>query len=488
MARPRFSEALVQRRRELGLTTAQASRVLKLKEHVLVALEEGDFESIPKSGYAQGMVSSYARYLGLDAREMVGLFQEDLAEYEAATVVPEKPSSESRVAQHIRLTTQRQTVDDSRRSLLPTSGGRAGDVSGFTTTSDAQTRSGSVPLVNPYRMRSTGSYGSYSANDDDEDVDSGITVRSRRQSSLASREQPRRSASYQSKNRSLTGERITRTRAYDTYQDDLAPRTATSFEPASSAEGRRKSHRIAQTERPNTADRRRNSKASRSRERRSNTSTLDGILAFISESRVIIGIAALVIILLLVIAIFMGIQSCTRGQAQSAPESVPVSTVTGTDSGTIPEGGESQGEGNQLNGGETGQAANPSQQGGEAAASGEPINAEGTQSAQNLGETISTEVTISVASGESTWLEVMADGESRVADQVLGPWSETYVVSESLKVQADNTGAVSVFENGQSRTFETRASGVGSITIKVPVATPQPEAETTVVSDTTGGF
>ncbi len=66
MTRPRYSEMLVERRRSLGLSVKQAAQVLKLKEQVLVAFEEGDFENIPKSGYAQGMLSSYARYLGLD--------------------------------------------------------------------------------------------------------------------------------------------------------------------------------------------------------------------------------------------------------------------------------------------------------------------------------------------------------------------------------------------------------------------------------------
>ena len=54
---------------------------LKLREDVLVAFEEGDFEHMPQSGYAQGMLSSYARYLGLNAREIVDLFQEELYEH-----------------------------------------------------------------------------------------------------------------------------------------------------------------------------------------------------------------------------------------------------------------------------------------------------------------------------------------------------------------------------------------------------------------------
>ena len=53
MPRPRFSEMLVARRRQLGISITQASKTLKLKEQALIAFEEGDFENIPQSGYAQ---------------------------------------------------------------------------------------------------------------------------------------------------------------------------------------------------------------------------------------------------------------------------------------------------------------------------------------------------------------------------------------------------------------------------------------------------
>ena len=85
MPRPRFSEVLVSRRHELGLSVSQASRTLKLREDVLIAFEEGDFERMPQSGYAQGMLSSYARYLGLNARELVDLFQEELYQHQHGT-------------------------------------------------------------------------------------------------------------------------------------------------------------------------------------------------------------------------------------------------------------------------------------------------------------------------------------------------------------------------------------------------------------------
>ena len=85
MPRPRFSEMLVNRRRQLGLSVKQASSVLRLKEEVLIAFEEGDFGAMPKSGYAQGMLSSYARYLGMNSREVINQFANDLREWERQT-------------------------------------------------------------------------------------------------------------------------------------------------------------------------------------------------------------------------------------------------------------------------------------------------------------------------------------------------------------------------------------------------------------------
>ena len=82
MARPRFSEMLVERRRKLGLSIKQASSVLRLKEQVLIAFEEGDFASMPKSGYAQGMLASYARYLSLNPRVITRQFSSDLSDWE----------------------------------------------------------------------------------------------------------------------------------------------------------------------------------------------------------------------------------------------------------------------------------------------------------------------------------------------------------------------------------------------------------------------
>ena len=151
MARPRFSEMLVDRRRQLGLSIAQASQVLRLKQQVLMAFEEGDFANMPKSGYAQGMLSSYARYLGLNTRVVVSQFTSDLFEHErgrgAAPVRRRRYSREEEVEYELPRERPRHESYEGGRGLLPTSGGYAGDLGSFATTSPPRSRNVSSPLV-----------------------------------------------------------------------------------------------------------------------------------------------------------------------------------------------------------------------------------------------------------------------------------------------------------------------------------------------------
>ncbi len=148
MPKPHFSELLQRRRHDLGLSIEQASRILKLREDVLVSFEEGDFERIPQSGYAQGMLSSYARYLGLNSREIVDLFQEELYHYVNGTSSHEL-RRRTRDTQTGRFISGYDVVnpEGSRpkayveyHGLLPTSGGPAGDMGAFATVTDARPR------------------------------------------------------------------------------------------------------------------------------------------------------------------------------------------------------------------------------------------------------------------------------------------------------------------------------------------------------------
>ena len=157
MARPRFSEMLVNRRRQLGLSVKQASSVLRLKEEVLIAFEEGDFEAMPKSGYAQGMLSSYARYLGMNSREVINQFTSDLREWErqAASGRARRTRASRRDEPVYELpgdVASRRASYQGSKGLLPTSGGFAGDLTTYSTVSSPRPKnSRPSPLVN-YRQ------------------------------------------------------------------------------------------------------------------------------------------------------------------------------------------------------------------------------------------------------------------------------------------------------------------------------------------------
>lgn len=85
--RPQYADILAQRRAQLGLTIPQAASVLRLRESVLEAFEAGNFEKLPPLGYAQGMVASYARYLGLNPARIVELYEHEHSDYVLAASI-----------------------------------------------------------------------------------------------------------------------------------------------------------------------------------------------------------------------------------------------------------------------------------------------------------------------------------------------------------------------------------------------------------------
>ena len=77
-----------------------------------------------------------------------------------------------------------------------------------------------------------------------------------------------------------------------------------------------------------------------------------------------------------------------------------------------------------------------------------------------------TDVKVSVADGGVSWVEIVCDGTSEVAEQVTGPWEKTYVVTDSITIQVSDPSAVTVTKNGTQQKFDSKTSGIGSITIQ----------------------
>lgn len=457
MARPRFSEMLVDRRRQLGLSIAQASQVLRLKQQVLMAFEEGDFANMPKSGYAQGMLSSYARYLGLNTRVVVSQFTSDLFEHErgrgAAPVRRRRYSREEEVEYELPRERPGHESYEGGRGLLPTSGGYAGDLGSFATTSPPRSRNVSSPLVSQ-RGRGYGGGG--------ERRYTGRDVPSYGTRAKPSQARPRLQdpSGYPSRYTGAEGraERagrdsvLTRRVGTGEYVDDLRYDDARPYEAASTTSGRRSSRNIANVDRPNVQRRRKPRDADRRGRPRRRQPRRGGIVGLVEEffsdgRRTMILVSVLAVIILTVI-IITSVSSCVSAKATSG-RTVSVSTSSDT-GGSDPSGTPSNG------------SAGKSDEAAEAAKEA----AEAKEAQKQKEANTETRVEVSVADGEVTWLEIEVDGTSVVAEQVTGPWDNSYTVTESMTVQVSNTTAVTVTKNGTTQKFDSKTSGIGTLTIQ----------------------
>ena len=460
MDRPLFSEMLYDRRRQLGLSIKQASNVLRLKEEVLIAFEEGDFESIPKSGYAQGMLSSYARYLGLNAKTVVNQFSTDLFEHERGAGSHEArrrsrhnrnsddgPLYETPQAAAMGQTSRRTYVES--HGFLPTSGGFAGDMGDFATTSSPRPRySGSssarsdasadpYPQGRPYTSRIPVSTTNVAP--------LGQSQR-QRPSSYAQSDQYGAQGAYGASTYAGRNDVTTRRVMPSQYRDDMRlDNDGGSYQAASSSAGRRSSRNIANTQRPNV--RRRSGADARAQMRNRNQGVEHGgimgmIEVFMQDRTRVIGLGVSIAALVLIGIIIFSIRACVDSQ-HSTGRSV---TVTNAE-----EKAEEKTE-EKL-------STEEEQRARDEAAAAKAAEAESTAAERTI------EVT--VADGEVTWLEIEYDGNSDVAETVTGPWNRTYTVRQSISINVNDTTAVTVTEDGKKLEFDSKASGIGTITIQV---------------------
>lgn len=436
MARPRFSEILASRRRQLGLSIGQAAQVLRLRREVLEAFEEGDFERMPKGGYAQGMLSSYARYLDLDSQEMVELFARELDDYRRGgrgrSARPQRGRAEAgRQGQRGR--------SAAGAGTLPASGGSVGPAGGFeTTTVRRRDDARGFPQGRPYTGRTP--------IQPDQRGDAG-RARTRRRAEGADDLRAARSGAYGRGPSAGAYDAFDRGRGdistmpvrEEDYQDDLRfGMDARSYRSASTREGSRASRNIASTSRPNV---RRRQQGARGRRRGPSSK------GFFSDPVRALVTIAIGVVLVLTIVIILSVSSCVSGKVgtDSSSKSVSVST-TSTPSST------------------SGSKAS-SEKDAEEAAAEKKIQSQSNASASTTTAT-ETKVTISVADGQVTWLEVDNGDKSEVADTVDGPWEQTYTVTDTMTIRAGDTTAVTVTQNGVQVPFESRVSGIGTITIQ----------------------
>lgn len=489
MRRPRFSEMLFTRRQQLGLTTSQASRILRLREDVLIAFEKGDFEKMPQSGYAQGMLSSYARYLGLNPRQVTDLFQEELHEHVNGSGSHEL-RRRTRDAQTGRVVSGYEAANEpgskpkaygEYHALLPDSGGPAGDMGAFATTTSARPRH-SMPLAGSgpsaagaYENKTFGS-ASRSGMRQRRPYNGDSAGRGRDQGSRDSRPDRRRRRDMQQR-RGRDGSAADRTfkERRGTYRhDDVSARNIVSREytddmrldettnlygRSSTISERRSSRNIANMERPsarrNGSSGRSASRGGRQQGRQSDSRRRRGAGFFSDPRRAVFGIVLILAVVITPILVF-----AVSSRANNSPVAKSVSVTdansgsTTTTSSSVPTSSNGPGSSDT--------SKSTSSSGSASSTTSSDTSASGT-SASTYTPTV---VKVSVASGAYTWLEITSDGVSDIAESITGPWEREYTVSDSITVQAGDPSSVSVTNNGASVSFTSKASGLGSLSIK----------------------
>lgn len=338
--------------------------------------------------------------------------------------------------------------------FLPTSGGFAGDMSDFATTSSPRPRysssrndsyDSSYPQGRPYTSRVP--------------LSSSVSPLGQSQ-----RQRPMARSSYgQQDSYGYPGGSVTQgsyARGYgrhsdvttrrvmpSQYQDDmLLDNDGESYQSASSMAGRRSSRNIASTQRPNV--RRRSSGGSSARGRgRTQTPSHGGIVGmievFFQDRSRVLGLLIAVLTIILSAVIIFSVKSCVNA-SQSTGRSVSVTTPDET---------------------ETDESKNDTVSDEEEQRAREEATA--AKVAENEAAVTSRTIEVTVADGEVTWLEIEYDGASDIAETVTGPWNRTYTVRQSITINVNDTTAVTVTEDGKKLEFDSKASGIGTITVQV---------------------
>lgn len=480
MPQTKFAQILSKRRKELRLSIPQAAKVLRMRESVLEAFEAGDFERLPALGYAQGMIASYARYLGLDSRQITELYEDEHERYvrertgRPTSGLPSLSDEPGHRGNARSVTPVRSPSTLSSQGSAYAAGAYGAGAAGVASAGGAASYAARSGASAGSRLGEPGSR--YGAPDDSRAASRRYTTRmpderdgrQRRQQAASARrargaDGARRPDSY---DRYGSREDVTTRRvSAGQYSDDMRyDDGARPYRPSSTRMGREAARSISAPERPNV--RRRSQPApyrdprARTRRQQSAPSGVAGALAsFASNPQRVIALGAVVLSLVLVVILVASVRSCAAGSGSQKQVSVVTATTSATTAATT----QSAAEQKALSEAAAKQAAAAS-----AAASQETV------------------VTVSVAKGSTTWVEIVNDGQQVVAENVTGDWSQEFTVTKSLTISVANSSAVTVEKNGERVQLTKTSGSLATATIEGsdPTASTTSQAESSSTTST----
>lgn len=427
-----FGEMLLERRRQMGASIQQVANVIKIRPQIIEYFETENFAAMPPRGYSQGIIASYARFLGLNPREVVDAYFDALHEYERNgsggragrfqdAAADANPRSSNAAGRYMMVN----SVPASRYGQRPP---QAGYVSEFSSAHEpvSASRLRPVSTTDSRRRPSQGGY------------DSTLRSRTRRPDGYPASEQrdPRAHASRSQDGRSYRDPRGPR----GTYPDQRPVRRAPGGQPPRGGAGRGQAPRGGSRPLQQGPD-----------------------MKFLA-------IMALGILILIALVMVL-LRGCApkpeaAGSASSTPSAKKAdSKDTSEDSTDVDEGTDpSTDEGDD--------ADEPSSSKDKADKSSKDEEPKETVVKVKLKE-----------KGAVAWIEVKLDGKIVLGKQVVGPFEEEFKVETQIDITTNTPSAVAIYKNGDKVRYDTKVSGVGKVSILAPK---KEEPEKVVDSDGDG--
>lgn len=427
-----FGEMLLERRRQMGASIQQVANVIKIRPQIIEYFETENFAAMPPRGYSQGIIASYARFLGLNPREVVDAYFDALHEYERNgsggragrfqdAAADANPRSSNAAGRYMMVN----SVPASRYGQRPP---QAGYVSEFSSAHEPVSASRLRP-VNTADSRRRPSQGGY---------DSTLRSRTRRPDGYPASDQrePRAHASRSQDGRSYRDPRGPR----GTYPDQRPIRRASGGQSPRGGAGRGQAPRGGSRPPQQGPD-----------------------MKFLA-------IMALGILILIALVMVL-LRGCApkpeaAGGASSTPSAQKAdSKDTSEDSTDVDEGADS--------------STDEDDDADEASSSEDK-----TDKSSKDEEPKETIVKVKLKEkGAVAWIEVKLDGKIVLGKQVVGPFEEEFKVETQIDITTNTPSAVAIYKNGDKVRYDTKVSGVGKVSILAPK---KEEPEKAVDSDGDG--
>ena len=422
-----FGQTLQERRRQMGLSIQQVANTIKIRPQIVEFFEAEDFASMPPRGYAQGMISSYARFLGLNPRQIVEAYFDGLYTYEHSgagvsgnyQMPASEPNTRGSNPRGRYFMVQGPTSAGSRYAQRPPQAGYVAE------TSENEGRYRGRDLRARPSTRGAGAQGR--------------GRRPRGNPGMAGAAN-RLDATTRMEHLASGADLPALTRAHD---PSGRPRPQGAGSRPQGARGPQ-SPRSRQGRRPQGS----RSGAVPPRGRGSGRGAAPS--GFQLDPRLLLGIIAALLLVIILLA-FSAVRGCTSG-SQADQSSGSTTKVQPAGSGDTSNGSASDASSDDAQG----QASDGD--------SADGSDASGGQQADAAPQQVKVKVKIKTT-GVVAFLEVKLDGKSVLGKDEVGPFEQEFNVTQSIEITTDKPSDVVVYKNGERVRYDMKTSGVAKVTI-----------------------